>query len=102
MRKYGFVLTKVHASHSGYKIDGTDLCVERFEAKKYGAPAEWDVIECGMRDRALVTGKSLDDALWRLARIRDLLPRAKDCPVKGAACGLYADTMQVEQEDDDG
>ena len=73
MRHHGFTLTKLHESRSGYRIDGTRLLVERFEAKKYGAPPEWDVVEPDARDRPLVTGKSLDDALFRLARLRDTL-----------------------------
>ncbi len=101
MRKHGFTLTKLHASHSSYQIEGTELFVARFEHKKYGMPPEWDVTERNRADWPLVTGKSLDDALYRLATIRDHLGVATPtrCPVKGAACGLYAKTV-LEPEDD--
>jgi hypothetical protein len=101
MRKHGFTLTKLHHSRVGYLIEDTNLAVERYEGRKYGQMPDWDVIERDLPDRPLVTGKSLEDALWRLARIRDLLPRAKDCPVKGAACGMYAGVMPTPEDDDD-
>lgn len=101
MRKHGFNLLKVHASHGHYRIEGSTLQVQRFENKRYGMPPEWDIVEPDWPDRPLVTSKSLDDVMHKLARIQALLPRRADCPVKGAACGIYSDTMMVEQEDDD-
>lgn len=76
MEKHGFKIEKVSSSGgSSYRINGTRLCINKGPAPRYRHPQEWDVVATDdeFTDLPLVTGYSLDNALYRLAKLRDLL-----------------------------
>jgi len=76
VEKYGFEIEKMIGSGgSSYWIRGTRLCAIKGSAPRYRRPQAWDIIEVCVdhTDLPLVTGHSLDNALYRLSKVRDLL-----------------------------
>lgn len=76
--RYGFKLEKVGGcERAAYRISDTSLFVIKGPAPRYRHPQEWDIVASGgdHTDLPLVTGHSLDNALFRLAKVRELLGR---------------------------
>jgi hypothetical protein len=102
MRRYGLVLTRLQSGH--YVVEGTDLLIRKLPVRAQPMPAGWAEFwaleQRSLPGRYLVTGYALYNVIAKMALLRDTLASTMTCPVKGAACAMFAEVARVEEVDE--